>query len=106
MSASGMGKPLFDPYLYRALLEVVRGQISAVGSADVDRDLRYRGAPMPARLDDAIRFLHDGGHVTWCPGRGGQRFAELTDDGMQLLVDWMRHAGGKPSASLAAHRTG
>lgn len=99
MSDSGMGRPLFDPYLYRALLEVVRGQISAIGSGDVGRDLCYRGAPVPARLDDAVRFLHDGGYVTWCLGFGGDRFAELTDAGMQLMVDWMKNAGGRPSAA-------
>lgn len=82
-----MSQPLFDPYLYRALREVARGEISRHGAT---AQLRHRDRMMPPRSADALLGLYDGGYVRWCADAlGGRLRADLTRAGSQLLASWL-----------------
>ncbi|WP_034274851.1 hypothetical protein [Haloechinothrix halophila] len=88
-----MDQPLFDHYLFLALREVARGDVSmdiATG------ELRRYGAEVPARVADALADLLHGGYLR----------ARVTDDRPWALLDltplgeWLL-AGWLPSGCRA-----
>ncbi|MQA62234.1 MAG: hypothetical protein GEU86_12195 [Actinophytocola sp.] len=82
-----MSQPLFDPYIYRALREVARGEISRHRAT---AELWHRDQVMPPRCADALLGLYDGGYIHWCDDvPGGLLRADLTRAGAQLLASWL-----------------
>lgn len=104
MSGNDRNQPLFDPYLYRAMREVARGEIRSSG---VGGPLSYRNREVPARLADSVVQLEGQGYVAWAPSGVGDGWliADLTMAGSRLFVSWMTSAGHSTAAwRLLAHR--
>ncbi|GAA5108780.1 hypothetical protein [Haloechinothrix salitolerans] len=85
-----MNQPLFDHYLFLALREVARGDVSM---DVVTGELRRYGAPVPARIVDALADLQYGGYLrARVTGDRPWSLLELTPPGMRLLADWLPSA--------------
>ncbi|MPY78649.1 MAG: hypothetical protein GEV04_09155 [Actinophytocola sp.] len=88
-----MDQPLFDHYLFLALREVARGDVSV---HLVTGKLRRHGAEVPARVSDALADLRHGGYVmAGATDDNPWSLLELTPPGMRLLMGWL------PSGSAA-----
>lgn len=81
-----MDQPLFDYYLFLALREVARGDVSM---HIVTGELRRHDAPVPARVADALADLQFGGYLRACATDNLWSLLELTPTGERLLVGWL-----------------
>lgn len=84
-----MDQPLFDHYLFLAMREVARGDVSM---HIVTRELRRHGAAVPARVADALADLQHNGYLRACATDGLWSVLEPTPSGMELLTGWLRPA--------------
>lgn len=91
MSGNDGDRPLFDPYLYRAMRGVARGEIRSSGGGQ----LTYRNSDVPARLADAVRELESRAYVSWAVSGcdDGSLVADLTMRGFQLFCAWTTLSG-------------
>lgn len=84
-----MDQPLFDYYLFLALREVARGDVSM---HIVTGELRRHGAAVPVRVADALVALQHGGYLRACATNDLWSRLEPTPSGTQLLTGWLRPA--------------
>lgn len=84
-----MSRVLFDPFLFRALRKVARGEI---GATDANAALRHRSQDLSPRLFSALCMLRREGFVRLSSAgpdpRYGWIIAELSTEGSGLLGEW------------------
>jgi hypothetical protein len=82
---------LFDPFLYRALRKVARGEI---GSISEHGALRHRSEDLSPRIFSWLFVLYRDGliklHTSRADPRDGWITAELTRPATSLLEDWQQ----------------
>ncbi|MDQ3576904.1 MAG: hypothetical protein M3443_04740 [Actinomycetota bacterium] len=80
---------LFDPFLFRALCKVARGEI---GATDANAALRHRSEDLSPRLFSALCMLRRAGFVRLSSAgpdpHCGWISAELSTQGSGLLGEW------------------
>jgi hypothetical protein len=88
---AAMNQQVFDPFLYRALRKVARGEI---GSTSEKGALRHRSQDLSPRMVSSLFVLHRDGLVkldsAGANPRGGWITAELARDAVRLLEDWQQ----------------
>jgi hypothetical protein len=86
-----MNRHLFDPFLYRALRKVARGEI---GSTSEKGTLRHRTEELSPRMISSLFVLYRDGLVkldsAGANPRDGWITAELTRGAARLLEDWQQ----------------
>lgn len=95
-------EPLFDPFLFRALRKVGRGDI---GTTTVTGALRQRNDDLQIRLFSALHMLRRKAYIclatTGPDPRDGWITAELTAFGTELLNSWNAQIQSSAAASPA-----
>jgi hypothetical protein len=88
---AAMNRHLFDPFLYRALRKVARGEIGATSEKGT---LRHRGEDLSPRMVSSLFVLYRDGLVKLDSAgtnpRDGWITAELTRGAARLLEDWQQ----------------